>query len=109
MKKGVFPYFADGIQVTAGAENWDGVSGFVNLAAAGDFTIDPANYNGPGEPVVESGAAIYITNTTGSAINVVITGGVLADTTSATEAIAAGGSYTVMFHETHGFVTLGEV
>ena len=107
MKKGIFPYFADGLQETSVAADWDGVSGFVKITGAVAVTFDTDNYNGAGEPVIESGAAVFVQNSHTADATVVITGGQFADASGTTATLQAGESVTVLYHETHGFVFLG--
>lgn len=107
MKKGIFPYFAEGLQETSLAANWDGVSGFVKITGAVAVTFNTANYNGPGEPVIESGAAVFVQNSHAANATVVITGGQLGDADAVTATLQPGESVTVLYHETHGFVFLG--
>ena len=107
MKKGIFPYFAEGLQEAALAANWDGVSGFVKITSNIAVTFNTANYNGAGEPVIESGAAVFVQNSHSADATVVITGGQFADASGTTATLQPGESVTVLYHETHGFVFLG--
>ena len=109
MKKGIFPYFAEGLQETSTNKNWDGVSGFVKITGTGTvaITFDTANYNGAGEPVIESGAAVFVQNSGTQNNTAVITGGQLGDASATTATLAAGESVTILYHEDHGFVFLG--
>ena len=107
MKKGIFPYFAEGLQEASVAADWDGVSGFVKITGEIAVTFDTANYNGSGEPAIESGAAVFVQNSHSANATVVITGGQLGDSTGTTATLGPGESVTILYHETHGFVFLG--
>lgn len=107
MKKGIFPYFAEGLQTVSENTTWDGVSGFVKVTGAVAVTFNTANYNGPGEPVIESGAAVFVQNSHTANATVVITGGQFGDESGDTATIQPGESVTVLYHETHGFLFLG--
>jgi hypothetical protein len=107
MKKGIFPYFAEGLQEASTAANWDGVSGFVKITSNIAVTFDTANYNGAGEPVIESGAAVFVQNSHTANATVVITGGQLGDASGVTATLEPGESVTILYHADHGFVFLG--
>jgi hypothetical protein len=109
MKKGIFPHFAEGLQTTSDDENWDGVSGFVKISGSHAVTFNTANYNGPDEPVIESGTAIFVQNSHSGTATAVITGGQLGDADGATAEMNAGEAVTILYHEDHGFVFLGGV
>lgn len=109
MKKGIFPHFAEGLQTTSGSENWDGVSGFVKISGDHNVTFNTANYNGPDEPVIESGAAVFVQNSDTGNNNVIITGGQFSDADATTVTLKGGESVTVLYHETHGFMFMGAI
>jgi len=107
-RKGIFPFFGEDLQQPGASANWDGKAGFIKVdGGAYNVTFNTANYNGTGEPVIESGQAIHVQNSHDSAIDVIITGGPFGDTTGDTASLAAGESVTVLYHETHGFMFLG--
>lgn len=109
MKKGIFPYFAEGLQTVSEDADWDGVSGFVNVTLQCELTFDVDNYNGPGEPVIESGAAVLVQNSSSDNVDVVLPNGNLRDTDSVTAQLGAKESVTVLYHESYGFAFLGGV
>lgn len=108
-RKGIFPFFGEDLQTTAGAANWDGKAGFIKIAGAHNVTFNTANYNGDGEVAIESGQAIYVQNSHSGNVDVIITGGPFSDTTGDTAELGAGESITVLYHEDHGFVFLGGI
>jgi len=106
-KKGVFPYFAEGLQELSANADWDGESGFVKFTSGTDvdLTFDTDDYTGSSS--IESGAAIFVQNSSSATNSVIITGGQFDDASGVTASVGPGESVTIMFHEDYGFVFLG--